>query len=185
MASELVRHRFTVGDLDRMIAAGILGEDDHVELIGGEIIEMAAKGEPHQICLMRSVRYLAPLVTGDLWLSVQDPIVLAEDERPEPDLLVCRSDGDGDSILPTVGNTLLVVEVAHSSLNIDRNAKFPRYGQAGIPEAWLFDLVNKRIERHTEPGPGGYGLIAVAQRGESLPSTMVPGVEFMADDLLR
>lgn len=185
MVSELVRHRFTVEDMDRMIAAGVLGEEDHVELIGGEIVKMAAKGEPHQMCLMRSIRYLTPLVTGELWLSVQDPIVLAAEERPEPDLLVCRVEGDGGSIIPTLENTLFVVEIAYSSLSIDRNTKFPRYGQAGIPEAWLFDLVNTRIERHTEPGPGGYRLIAIAQRGESLPSTVVPGVVFMVDDLLR
>lgn len=185
MVSELVRHRFTVDDMDRMIAAGILGEEDHVELIGGEIVEMAAKGEPHQICLMRTVRYLAPMVAGDLWLSIQDPIVLGEDERPEPDVLMCRVEGSDERVIPTVENTLFVIEIAHSSLSIDRNTKFPRYGRAGIPESWLFDLVNKRIERHTEPGSGGYGLVAVAQRGESLPSTMVPGAVFVVDDLLR
>jgi Uma2 family endonuclease len=185
MVSELVRHRFTVEDMDRMIAAGILGEEDHVELIGGEIVEMAAKGEPHQMCLMRSNRYLHATIANDLWVSVQDPIVLAEDERPEPDLLVCRIEKPDESIIPTIENTLFVVEIAHSSLSIDRNMKLPRYGQAGIPESWLFDLVNKRIERHTEPGPGGYRLIAIAQRGESLPSTVVPGVVFVVDDLLR
>lgn len=185
MVSELVRYRFTVDDMDRMIAAGVLGEEDHVELIGGEIVQMAAKGEPHQMCLMRSIRYLTPLITGDLWLSVQDPIVLANDERPEPDLLACRIEGGDEYIIPTVANTLFVIEIAHSSLNIDRNTKFPKYGQAGIPEAWLFDLVNTRIERHTEPGPGGYRLIAIAQRGESLPSTVVPNVDFVVDDLLR
>ncbi len=184
MVSELVRHRFTVADMDRMIAAGVLGEEDHVELIGGEIVKMAAKGEPHQMCLMRSNNYLVPLLTGKYWVSVQDPIVLAEDERPEPDLLVCQR-GNDDYIIPTLANTLFVIEIAHSSLSIDRNTKFPRYGQAGIPESWLFDLVNKRIERHTEPGPGGYGLIAIAQRGESLPSMVVPGVVFVVDDLIR
>jgi len=185
MVSELVRHRFTVADMDRMIAAGILGEEDHVELIGGEIVEMAAKGEPHQMCMMRSVRYLAPLLTGELWLGTQDPIVLAEDERPEPDLLMCRVKGGDEYIIPTLVNILFVIEIAHSSLSIDRNTKFPRYGRAGIPESWLFDVVNRRIERHTEPGPDGYGLVAVAQRGESLPSTVVPGVVFVVNDLLR
>jgi Uma2 family endonuclease len=184
MVSELIRHRFTVDDMDRMIAAGILREEDHVELIGGEIVKVAAKGEPHQMCLMRTNNYLVPLLTGKYWVSVQDPIVLAEDERPEPDLLVCQVEED-DYIIPTLANTLFVIEIAHSSLSIDRNTKFPRYGQAGIPESWLFDLVNKRIERHTGPGPGGYGLIAIAQRGESLPSTVVPGVVFVVDDLLR
>lgn len=185
MVGELVKHRFTVYDMDRMIASGILTEEDHVELIGGEVVEMAAKGEPHQMCLMRSNRYLVSVLADEFWVSVQDPLVLAEDERPEPDLLVCRIVNGDEWIIPTLATTLCVIEIAHSSLSIDRNAKLPRYGQAGIPEAWLFDLVNKRIERHTEPGPSGYAVIAVAQRGESLPSTVVPGVVFAVDTLLR
>jgi Uma2 family endonuclease len=137
------------------------------------------------MCQMRTNRYLTPLLTGKYWVSVQDPIVLAEDERPEPDFLVCHIEGEDDYIIPTLENTLFVVEIAQSSLSIDQNTKFPRYGRAGIPEAWLFDLVNKRIERHIEPGPNGYGIVAVAQRGESLPSTVVPGVVFVVNDLLR
>jgi Uma2 family endonuclease len=79
---------------------------------------------------------------------------------------------------------LMVIEVADTSRDYDRNAKFPRYGAAGIPEAWLFDLVGERIERHTEPGPHGYRQIALAGRGETLTSTVLPGLTFAADALL-
>ncbi|HEU5331025.1 MAG TPA: Uma2 family endonuclease, partial [Thermomicrobiales bacterium] len=76
------------------------------------------------------------------------------------------------------------IEVADTSRDFDRNEKFPRYGAAGIPEAWLFDLVAERIECHTEPGPHDYRQVAVAGRGETLTSTIVPGLTFATDALL-
>jgi len=177
-------HRFTIDDYARMAEIGIFGTEARVELIAGEIVDMAAKGDAHVRCLMRCLRAFTPYVTDDLWLAVQDPVRLGRYSQPEPDLLVCRVTAGAAPGIPDAADTLLVVEVADSSLAHDRGTKFPLYGRAGIAEAWLLDLVNRRIERHTEPGEGGYRLIAVAHGGETLPSTILPGLVLATDTLL-
>ncbi len=177
-------HRFTIEDYARMAEIGLFGAEARVELIAGEIVDMAAKGDAHVRCLMRALRLFTPYVADDLWLAVQDPVRLGRYSQPEPDLLVCRVGLDAAPGIPDAARTLLVVEVADSSLAHDRGTKLPLYGRAGIPEAWLLDLVNRRIERYTEPGEAGYRLIAVANGGESLPSTVLPGLILDTDALL-
>jgi len=177
-------HRFTIDEYARMAESGIFGAEARVELIAGEIVDMAAKGDAHVRCLMRCLRLFTPYVADDHWLAVQDPVRLGRYSQPEPDLLVCRVGADAAPGIPDAVNTLLVVEVADSSLAHDRAMKVPLYGRAGIPEAWLLDLVNRRIERYTEPSASGYRLIAVANGGESLASTALPGVVLATDALL-
>ncbi|HEY8602647.1 MAG TPA: Uma2 family endonuclease [Thermomicrobiales bacterium] len=182
--SPVGRHRFTVTEYLLMSAIGLFGQEARVELIEGEVIDLAAKGEPHVRCLMRAIRLFTPHVTGDLWLAVQDPVRLDPRSQPEPDLLICRvADPAGPSI-PDAANTLVVAEVADSSLQYDRATKVPLYGRAGIPEMWVVDLVNGRVERYREPSPAGYRLIVVAHRGESLHSTVLPELVLDADWLL-
>lgn len=184
LESPVDRHRFTVAEYLRMSAIGVFGQEARVELIEGEIIDMAAKGDPHVRCLMRVIRLFTPHVTGDLWLAVQDPVRLDTRSQPDPDLLICRFPADAAPGVPDAANTLLVVEVADSSLQHDRGTKVPLYGRAGIPEMWLIDLVNGRLERYSEPGAAGYRLIAVAHRGESLRSTIMPDLVVEVDTLL-
>jgi Uma2 family endonuclease len=178
------RHRFTVEEYDRMGEAGIFGEDDHVELIEGDIYDPAAKTGADILCRARCLRLFTPHVGDDLWLVVQDPVRLGAGSKPEPDMLVCRLAADDNIGVPTAENTLIVVEVADSSLRYDRNVKLPLYARSGIPEAWLIDLANGRVERHTGPGQSGYRQIAVAHRGESLPSTILPDLTIAADAVL-
>jgi Uma2 family endonuclease len=184
-AATMTRHLFTVEDFERMGEVGIFTEDDRVELIEGEIVAMAAKNDPHVLCLVRCIRLVTAQLTDDLWLAVQDPVRLSSRSKPEPDFLVYRMVAAMPGTAPTAANTLLVAEVADSSLVTDRSKKLPLYARAGIPETWLFDLVNKRIERHTDPSPAGYRLMAVANRGESLTSTMLPGLTIAVDDVIN
>jgi Uma2 family endonuclease len=178
------RRLFTVDEYERLGEIGILTEDDRVELIEGEIIEKAAKGAAHVRCLMKCIRLFTQHTGGDLWLAIQDPVRLGGRLKPEPDLLVCRIADGAAAVVPDASNTLIVVEVSDSSLAYDRATKMPLYSRAGIPEGWLFDLVNRRVERYTDPGPEGYRLIAVAHRGESLASALLPGLTVVADELL-
>jgi Uma2 family endonuclease len=183
-AATIERHRFTIAEFEQMATFGLFGPEARVELIAGEVVDMAAKGDAHVRALMRSIRLITPHVTGDLWLAVQDPVRIDARTQPEPDLLVCRLTEDGPTGVPGVANTLLVLEVADSSLPYDRGTKVPLYGRAGIPETWLIDLVNGVVERYSEPGPAGYRLIAVARHGESLISTVLPGLTIEVDLLL-
>ena len=183
MVLEIKRHPFSIEDYDQMIAVGILDEDDRVELIEGEIVEMAALGDKHVICVNELTYVITPTLSGDLRLSVQNTLRLGR-SKPQPDLVVFRLSPAGLPTIPTAANTLLVMEVADSSLNYDRTKKLPLYAQAGILEAWLVDLVNRRIERHTDPSASGYRLIAIAGKGESLASTILPGLVIAVDTVL-
>jgi Uma2 family endonuclease len=180
--SALAQHyEFSLAEYEQMIAAGIFAEDARIELLGGAIVTMSPMGDRHVKVVNRLARTLQQVVGDDFTVSVQNPIRLDNQSEPQPDLAILRGRDRG---LADAADVLMVIEVADTSRDYDRNAKFPRYGAAGIPEAWLFDLVGERIERHTEPGPHGYRQIALAGCGETLTSTVLPGLTFAADALL-
>ena len=141
-----VRHRFTVEEYRKMGEAGIFHEDDRVELIEGEVLEMAAIGDRHFECVYRLTRLLSRWVFGDapslygdaeagrIGVSVQNPLVLSIDGEPEPDLVLVRR-REGRSGVPVPEEAKLVVEVADTSLVYDQDTKLPLYAAAGIPEA--------------------------------------------------
>ena len=185
MAVQVARRRFTVDDYERMAEAGILTEDDRVELIAGEIVEMAAIGIRHAGCVTALTDLLGELVGREVSISVQNPIRLADDGEPQPDVAILKR-GRYQRVRPTATDVLLVIEVAESSRHYDhdRNVKLPLHAAAGIPEAWLVDLVAQTIDRHTQPHDGRYSLIALAGRGQSLASTVLPGVTIAVDDIL-
>jgi Uma2 family endonuclease len=132
----------------------------------------------------RSTNWLVRSTGPDIWVSTQNPIRIPEDSEPQPDIVVQRAAYD-EELPPTPSDIFLVIEVADSSLEYDRNIKLPRYAEAGIPEAWLFNLVANRIERHTEPSHGGSRTVAYAEAaGQQLPSTILPDLRFDAAELL-
>ncbi len=168
-----IRRRFTVHDYHRMAEAGILHEDDRVELIGGEILEMSPIGGRHAACV-REINHLLSRQLGDeLRVDVQSPVGLDEQEEPQPDLAVIRARNYGRS-LPTLEDVLLLIEVADTSLAYDRDVKLPLYARSGIAEVWLVDLNGGTIERHTQPSEHGYHLVRRAGRGETLESAVLP-----------
>ena len=179
MAIERRRRRFTVDEYARMVDAGVLTEEDRTELLAGEVVEMSPIGIRHMHCTNRTGKVVGRALGDDLILSVQNPIRLSRDGMPQPDLAVFVDRGDS-APMPTDDEVLLVIEVSDSTRDNDRQIKLPLYAAAGIPEAWLFDLATEAIERHTEPVDGRYTLIAVAGRGQSLESTVIPGLTIPA-----
>lgn len=182
MVVAMPTYRFSVDEYERMVEASVFDEDARVELIRGEIVAMSPIGEAHVFCLAAVTDAVANAKGRDLLLLVQSPIRLPDGSRPQPDLAIARPAGHRRT-LPSPPDVLLVAEVADSSLNHDRSVKLPLYAEAGIPEAWLFDVVAEQIERHTEPRQGRYRQITIAGRGERLASTVVPSVTFDADDV--
>lgn len=183
MASTGVRRRFTTAEYERMAATGILREDDRIELIAGEIIQMNPIGGRHIQSVNRLTRLLSHIAGEQALVSVQNPIRLSDNSEPQPDLALLR-DRDYVTEIPAAADVLLTIEVADSSLAYDRGQKLPLYAAAGIPEAWLVDLIAGSIERHTEPRTDGYRLIARASRGESLASTVMPTLILAVDTIL-
>ena len=158
MAVQLLRRRFTVDEYDRMTQAGILGEDDRVELLEGEIVEMAPIGSRHAACVKRLNQLMSQRVAGRAIVAVQDPIKLSDFSEPQPDLALLRPRPDFYSEShPGPDDVLLVVEVSDTSADYDRAVKVPLYAAAAIPEVWLVDLAAGTIEVHRGPSSGGYG----------------------------
>ena len=166
---KVVRRRFTVHDYHRMAEAGILREDDRVELIDGEVVEMSPIGGRHVQCVSRLTRLLSQSVGDRYLVSVQSPVRLGRRQEPQPDLAVVL-DREYDRSLPGSEDIVLVIEVADTSLSYDRGVKLPLYARAGIREAWIVDLTNRAIERHTDPSRNGYRLTARARQGEQIES---------------
>ena len=151
------RRRFTRAEYYRMAEAGILGEDDRIELIRGEIVEMSPIGRRHRAFAGNLNQLLAERLAGRAIVWMQNPVALTEDTEPQPDIAVLRrrplSYKEREA---WAEDTLLIVEVADSSLAYDRSTKLQLYAEAGIPEYWVVDCTAEAVEVHRGPGPEGY-----------------------------
>ena len=184
MAIDFQRHRFTAADFEAMVAAGILNDEDRVELLEGEVVDMAPIGPPHAACVRRLTRLFVTRL-GDVDVSVQNPIRLSDLSEPEPDVTVLAPrPGDYEESHPRPEDVLLLVEVADSTLLRDREWKLPLYAQAGIPEVWIIDLTGRTVECHREPGPTGYGRTDRLAPGEQAVPAAFPGVAFAVTEIL-
>ena len=177
--------RFSISEYYRMAEAGILGEDERVELVEGVIVEMAAMVSHHAACADRLNQYLNRLVGKEVLVRVQSPIRLDGASEPEPDLALLKPREDFySSEHPGPGDVLLVVEVSDTSAEYDVEVKLPLYARAGIPETWLVNLTTETVEAHSRPASGGYRQTLRAKRGETLASEAVSGLEITAEAVL-
>lgn len=180
---EVTRRHFDVHEYHRMAEVGILHEDDRVELIEGEIVEMAAIGTRHFVCVNGLTRLLVRAVGDEVIVSVQNPVRLDERNEPQPDLAVIRNRNYRES-LPGPEDVLLLIEVSDTTLSYDKNIKLPLYARSGIPEVWIVDLTNETIERHTNPSGDDYRNLEKVRRGETFQSAALPGLSLRADAVL-
>lgn len=173
MAVEIKRKHFTVDEYYRMLEAGILTEDDRVELIDGEILEMSPIGSHHAGCVTRLNMLLNQLVGQHAVVAIQNPIHLNDRSEPQPDvaLLKMRSDYYANDH-PTPQDILLVIEVADTSVGYDKPFKIPRYARAGIEEVWLVDLPAATVEVYSNPVGNRYQRVSKLVQGDTL---SIPG----------
>jgi Uma2 family endonuclease len=174
MATLVTKRRFTVGEYHRLAEAGILREDDRVELLEGEIFEMSPISSRHASCVTRLNHLLQDRAKGRAIVNVQNPIRLSDYSEPQPDvaLLVPRTDFYRDA-LPTPRDVLLVIEVCETSGEFDRHVKLPLYAKAGIPEVWIVDLSREQIEVHRDPKAEGYQQSQIVGRGQTLTAQLL------------
>jgi Uma2 family endonuclease len=170
------RHRLTVADYYRMGEAGILPPDARVELIDGEIIEMAPIGSPHVWAVLQLDYLLKEAAQDKALVLVQSPIALGDHSAPQPDLALVRPRADYRSSLAGPSDVLLIVEVAQSSLPFDRDDKVPLYARHGIPEVWLVDLEAKRLVRYRTPQQGTYASIDEPDLAAPIGIATLPGL---------
>jgi Uma2 family endonuclease len=186
MTEAFARRRFSVHEYHRMGETGILAEDERVELLAGDIIVREPIGTQHA----GTVNRLTYLWTSRLGLravvQVQNPIELArEDSEPQPDLSLLRPRADFYATAhPAADDVLLAIEVADTSLRLDRRVKIPLYARAGIGEAWLVDLTTSRIEVYREPTAEGYRDVQILVRGQSVTPNAFADLTLAVGDLL-
>lgn len=162
--------RFSVEQYHRLIASGVLTEDDRLELIEGWVVAKLAKGPAHEYTTGQLEEILRERVAPGWHVRNQAPITLARSE-PEPDLAVVRGQRDRyRTSHPSAGDVALVVEVSETTLTTDR-LKGKTYGASGIPEYWIVNLVDRFLELYTQPSAGderGYAACRVFRVDESV-----------------
>jgi Uma2 family endonuclease len=158
IATEWPRHhRLTVENYYRMGEVGILRPDERVELIDGEIIDMAPPGSLHTGTVNQLNDLLQQAAGGSAIVQVQSPIALDRYSEPQPDVALLRPRADYyKSALPRPGDVLLVIEVADTSVRYDREVKAALYARHGLREVWLVDVRDGRLTRCREPVRGAY-----------------------------
>jgi Uma2 family endonuclease len=156
-----------------MIGAGVLTDDDPVELLEGVLIFKTPKKPKHRIALAKLARVLQPSIPPQFSIQLQEPITLADGE-PEPDLSVIRGvPEDYPDRHPGPKDVPLVIEVADATLRRDRGIKLRSYARAGLPIYWIVDAVGRKVEVYTRPEPRAkpprYAAPRVYSEDEKLP----------------
>jgi Uma2 family endonuclease len=167
--------RFTVEDYHWLTEKGFFAEDDRVELIRGQVVQMAAKGTAHEVCLNRLLKVLIKEFKDDRAIvRCQSPIVLFNESEPEPDFSIVQYREDEYlSAHPLPADVLLIIEISDSSLDYDRETKLPLYAEAGIYDYWIFNLQQNVLETYCEPyqnndGEFGYRLKKIVLPNETI-----------------
>ena len=167
MAAEgLPRRRFTVAELERMVAAGILAEDERIELIGGEVVPMSPKGNHHEILKTALTFYWVRRTPEDMLFATGTTFRLTEDTYLEPDFVFFPKAAGIPGLNQETAK--LVVEIADSSLGYDLGRKAAIYAGFAIPELWVIDAVKLRTWVHREPAGSSYRAIAEHSPAECL-----------------
>lgn len=178
------RHRLDVEAYYKMIEAGILGRNERVELIDGDVIDMNPIGSAHAAITNRLNRLLSRATDRRALVSVQNPLRLDAYSEPEPDLMVLRPrDDDYRASHPTAFDVLLLIEVSDTTLAYDRTTKLGLYARHGIPEVWIVDIFGTGVEVFRQPKEGAYSLGERRTSGGLSPS-LVPGVTVDIAELL-
>jgi Uma2 family endonuclease len=179
------RHSITAEEYLRMAEAGVFRAETRLELMDGEIIDMAPIGSPHAAVVNTLMSLLVRSVADRGIVSVQNPVIVSSRSVPQPDLLLLRNRADRYfSAHPTADDVLLIVEVSDTSLRFDRDQKIPMYGRAGIAEAWLIDVEKRCLHVFTSPDAhSGYRAQSITTFGQKIALAAWPDVVVSIADL--
>lgn len=171
------RHRVTVEQYYRMADAGALPPDARVELIEGEVLDMAPMGSALASAVRRLDRLLQQAIGERAIVSCQLPLRLGEHSEPQPDLMLLRPRADDyRSAHPGAADVLLVVEIADTTLEYDRRVKVPLYARHGVPEVWIVDLANRMLRLYRRPSGESYADITATETPGAVAVLALPGV---------
>ena len=185
MSVQLLRRKFTVEQYHRMVESGILSENDRVELIRGEIVEMSPIGTRHAACVRRLDNFLSERLRGRALVDTQNPVELDDNSEPQPDVVLLRLREDlYETAHPQPEDIFLIVEVADTTVQYDRQVKIPLYAEDNIAEVWLVDINGQCVEVYREPTPDGYQNVRKFERGQTLSIQAFPDVNITVNEIL-
>jgi Uma2 family endonuclease len=167
------RRRFTVAELEAMTTAGILLEDERIELIGGEIVPMSPKGNHHELLKAALNVYWASRLPPDSMFVTETTFRFTEDTYLEPDFVFYPRGGLREL---SGTNAKLVVEIADSSLHYDLGRKAGMYAAFGIVELWVIHAVRLETRVHTDPSITGYRGMIDLPADQRLTPTLMPSL---------
>jgi Uma2 family endonuclease len=168
-------------EYERMVELGMF-VDERVELLYGAIVQMSPIGAPHNATLQRLNRLLVLAAGERAWVRIQSSFAASDGSEPEPDVAVVPP-GEYDDANPT--EAWLIVEVADTSLEVDRGVKAKLYAECSVPEYWVVNLVDGIIEVHTEPVRGAYARVTPHRKGSAIRLQALADVDLAVADILR
>jgi Uma2 family endonuclease len=171
-------YRLSVNQYEQMARAGILSENDKVELVEGLLYRKPTKKGPHSIACRETDAALSRLVpTKSYFVTREDPVRIAgRFGMPEPDVSIVRGRSRDYVEQPDAADVPLIVEVADKSLTFDRTTKLSSYAGGGIPVYWIVNLVDRQVEVYTDPGATGYQTSQIFMPGQEVP-VVIDGIE--------
>ena len=180
------KHPISAEEYLRMGEAGVFAPEARLELIEGEILEMAPIGPPHAGLVARLNRLFVQRAGASAVVWGQSPVVISDRSVPQPDLaaLKPRTD-DYMGAHPRASDVLLAVEVADSTLSFDSRIKAPLYARCGIAELWIVDVNGKTLHVFRGPTKGGYKSIAAANVGERVACVALPRLAIEVGELFN
>jgi Uma2 family endonuclease len=184
-ALEALRRPITVEEYNKMAEVGIIGRGERVELLDGDVIVVPPHGQPHFSVVARISQRLNLRFGLRALVTTQLPIIVSDRSEPEPDIaiLAWREDFYRSGI-PTAPDAYAIVEVADSSLAIDRGKKLAIYAKAGVKEYWVVDVPHAVIEVHREPRGDGYDSLQTFRSGATVSFAAFPDDQFTVEELL-
>lgn len=168
---------WTTAEYHRLIEIGVLSSEDKIELLDGQIVEMSPAGNYHAACIEFLGDELKHLLPEHFMVRRQNPVVLANNSEPEPDLAIVKYRKDYYALAhPGPEDILLLIEVADISLAKDRHVKSTLYAESGIPEYWIMNTEEDLLEQYLHPENGRYKQQRIYSKDEVLESPLLPAM---------
>ena len=175
---------FNVDEYQAMERAGILHEDDRIELMDGKIIIMAPIGEYHVGGANWLTMLLVPPLAGRAIVQVGGPIYLNDRSAPQPDFAVVKIRPITEVGRSYPSDVYFVIEVADSSMRYDSGLKLARYAAAGILEVWVANLRNRQVAAHTDPVGDQYTTTKIYHPGQTITPQAFPDIALPVNDFM-
>lgn len=144
--------RFTRAEYERLIDLGVFQPGEPIELIGGDLMVAEPQSSAHYTAIQKTATALRAAFGPGWDVRAQGPISLDDESEPEPDLAVVAGEPD-DYARAHPSRPALTVEVAESSLGMDRQHKGSLYARAGLLDYWVLNLVGRVLEAYRQPVP--------------------------------